>query len=404
MVSEITLLALSPSMTDGTVAHWYKQAGDTVLAGEPLVDIETAKTVLEMESPASGTIEALLVAVGDEVDVGASIVRLVGEGDDSRPVIHTESVAPAQLKDKVTPAANQEISAGTEPRDEPRRRISPRARKLMEAEGVVLDDVVGSGPGGRIVERDVQQQLAAAVELTVSPVKAELPDSTLVPHSRTRRYIADRLQEAKQHIPHFYLDIDCEVDDLVAFRSRCNGEPGRALEDRLSLNDFVIRALAMALRDVPELNGRWEEAGVRRFDTVDLAIAVATPDGLLTPVLKDVARKGLLAISRETRELARRARAGELRPEEYSGGGFTLSNLGMYGVRHFSAIVNPPQIGILAVGAVERRAVVRGDALEIASVMSVTLSVDHRAVDGAEAARFLAALRRYLEESRAMLL
>ncbi len=404
MATEIKLPALSPSMTDGTVAHWHKQAGDSVVIGEPLVDIETAKTVLEMESPVSGTIEALLVTVGDEVNVGTGIVRLAGAGDEARPAIDTEGAAPAKMAEKTVATESRPRSADIKAQNEQRLRISPRARKLLRAEGMAVDGIVGSGPGGRIVERDVQQQLAKSASKSVVPVEVELPGSTLVPHTRTRRYIADRLQQAKQHIPHFYLYIDCEVDDLVAFRARLNSEPGRLPEQRLSLNDFVIRALALALRDMPELNGLWEEAGIRHFECVDLAVAVATPDGLLTPILKNVARKGLMEISREMRELAARARAGELQPEEYAGGGFTLSNLGMYGVRSFSPIINPPQIGILAVGAMARQPVVRGDALEIASVMSVTLSVDHRAVDGAEAARFLATIRRYLEEPRAMLL
>ncbi len=399
-MSDIRLPALSPSMTDGTVAHWHKRAGDTVEAGEPLVDIETAKTVLEMESPVSGVLDSLLASVGEEVAVGAVIARLVGADG---VAVKLEAVEGAVSK--ATPQAFAgNVPGGNTGLATLGLRISPRARKLAREEGLAPAALTGTGPQGRILERDVKRVLAEGAKMVAATSVIDVPGSTLTPHTPTRRYIATRLQDSKQHIPHFYLNMDCEVDALVEFRSDFNGEAGRKPEEQLSLNDFVIRALALALRDVPALNASWEEAGVRRFDKVDLAVAVATPDGLLTPVLRNAEAKGLGTISREMRELATRAREGKPRPEEYSGGGFTLSNLGMYGVRSFSPIINPPQIGILAAGAVERRPVVRGDVLEIASVISVTLSVDHRSVDGAEAARFLATFRRYLEEPCTMLL
>jgi len=293
---------------------------------------------------------------------------------------------------------------------EPRRFASPLARRLAAAAGIDLAAVTGSGPHGRIVKADVEAAKAAPPTLppqpspVVTPPPAPaLPTSgyTDVALTPMRRTIARRLTEAKATIPHFYLTVDIEMDAVLALREQLNV---RLAPDKLSVNDFILRAVALGLRTVPEANAAWAETAIRRFTDIDIAVAVATPDGLITPIVRQADRKGLSEISAAVKSLAARARDGALTPEEYQGGGFTISNLGMYGVRAFAAIINPPQACILAVGAAESRPVVKAGALGIATVMTCTLSVDHRTVDGATGARFLAAVKSVLEDPLRMML
>lgn len=276
---------------------------------------------------------------------------------------------------------------------------SPLARRLARQSGIDLAALKGSGPRGRIVRRDLEGVRPVAP----TPVLADFETPyTAVPNSMVRKTIARRLLEAKQTIPHFYLTVDCRIDELLDLRKRLNGRAGA--DYKLTVNDFVVRAVALALKQVPEANATWTDEAVRRYDRVDVSVAVATPNGLITPVARDAASKGLAALSNEIKALSARAREGRLKPEEYSGGGFTISNLGMYGVKEFSAIINPPQSCILAVGAGERRPAVIDGALGVATVMTCTLSVDHRSVDGAVGATFLAAFKGLIEDPLAMLL
>jgi pyruvate dehydrogenase E2 component (dihydrolipoamide acetyltransferase) len=295
---------------------------------------------------------------------------------------------------------------------------SPLARRMAKEAGFDLARITGSGPHGRIIRRDVEAARAGGLPARAPQVPvvaipagapAVVPDFGApydeAPNSTARKTIARRLSEAKRDIPHFYLTVDCEIDRLLALRQDLNdrspkGDGGY----KISVNDFVVRAVALALRKVPAANATWTEPAIRLYRNVDVSVAVATPNGLITPVVRDADRKGLAALAGEMKELAERARLGKLKPEEYQGGGFTVSNLGMYGIKSFSAIINPPQSCILAVGAGEQRPVVKGGALAVATVMSCTLSVDHRSVDGAVGAEFLAAFRKLIEDPITMLL
>ncbi|EPY02293.1 2-oxo acid dehydrogenase subunit E2 [Magnetospirillum fulvum] len=293
----------------------------------------------------------------------------------------------------------------------PRLFASPLARRLAAAAGIDLATLTGSGPHGRIVKADVEAAKAAPRPAPVAAPSAPVPAApvpaapttgyTDLPLSPMRRTIARRLTEAKATIPHFYLTIDIEMDAILSLREQLNT---RLAPDKLSVNDFILRGVALGLRAVPEANAAWAETAIRRFTDIDIAVAVATPEGLITPIVRQADRKGLGELSAEVKALAARARDGGLKPEEYQGGGFTISNLGMYGVREFAAIINPPQACILAVGAAEPRPIVKDGALAVATVMSVTLSVDHRTVDGATGARFLAAVKGLLEDPLRMML
>ena len=312
-------------------------------------------------------------------------------------------VTPAAAAGKVTaaravapPAAAPHASSGAT-----RIFASPLARRLASQHGLDLAQIPGSGPHGRIIKRDIDASVAAP--RGAGAAVAAAGGFQDIPHSNVRRIIARRLTEAKQHIPHFYLTINCRLDRLLALRAELNAV-AEGEGARLSVNDFVIRAAALALRKVPAANASWMDDAVRLYRGADISVAVATPRGLVTPVLRQADRKSLSQISAEIRVLAQRGREGRLLPEEYQGGGFSISNLGMYGIREFAAIINPPQACILAVGAAEKRPVVQDDALAIATVMTCTLSVDHRAVDGALGAGFLAAFRQMIEEPHRLVL
>jgi pyruvate dehydrogenase E2 component (dihydrolipoamide acetyltransferase) len=288
---------------------------------------------------------------------------------------------------------------------------TPLARRMAASGNLDLASLSGSGPHGRIVKADVETAIRNGVAAPVAAAKPAAPAASSeiwlgppyeeIPNSTTRKTIARRLSESKQTVPHFYLTVDCLLDDLLAMREKLNA---KAEGVKISVNDMIIRAVALALKKVPAANAMWTDAAIRQFTRVDVSVAVATPNGLITPVIKDAASKGLATIATEIKDLAGRAREGKLKPEEYTGGGFTISNLGMFGVKSFSAIINPPQACILAVGAGEKRPVVKGEALAIATVMSCTLSVDHRAVDGAVGAEFLAAFKKLVEDPLTMML
>jgi pyruvate dehydrogenase E2 component (dihydrolipoamide acetyltransferase) len=401
---DIVMPALSPTMTEGRLSRWLKREGDEVKKGEAIAEIETDKTVLEVEALCSGRLTKILVSAGTEaVPVNHPIALLTamsGARETTPPVIPNSSAKGPVASEEEAGASPQLL---TQKPNDSRPLASPRARRMIAELGLQATNMQGSGPGGRIVAADVERAVARryrAVEPAENPgsqaLAARAPDARAasLPHSVARKSLARRLVEAKQQIPHFYVTMDYAVDELLAVRARFNEL--LATDARLSLNDFVIRACALTLRDVPAINVMWSDEAMCSMDTIDIAIAVATADGLITPVIRNADTKSLLDISREARKLAQRARARRLQPHEYQGGGFTISNLGMFGVREFSAIINPPQAAILAVGAAEPRPAIVSNSLAVATMMTCTLSCDHRVIDGATAAKFLGSLRAHL--------
>lgn len=446
MPIQLLMPALSPTMTEGTLAKWHKKEGDTVESGDVIAEIETDKATMEFEAVDEGTLGKILVPEGTAgVAVNQPIALLLEEGEDpsaleeaaqqaeAAPAPAAPTAAPAEAP-KPTPTAQPSQPAAPErpaapppPRhpSEERERVfaSPLARRLAKEAGIELARITGSGPRGRIVKADVERARAEGVPAAPKPEAAPaeapaaapaagpvtpaippelLPPFEEVPNTTFRKTVARRMVEAKQ-APHFYLTIDCEIDRLLELRKELNAKAGEG-EYKLSVNDMIIKAAALALKKVPAANASWSEQAIRRYTRQDISVAVATPNGLITPVIRDAGNKGLAAISNEMRDLATRARDGKLKPEEYTGGGFSVSNLGMYGIKEFSAVINPPQGCILAVGAGEQRPVVKDGALAIATMMSCTLSVDHRVVDGAVGAEYLAAFKEIVQEPLRMLL
>lgn len=410
MAISIPMPVLSAGMTEAAVARWLKAEGDAIAKGEPIAEVETDKATLELESEADGILGRILAPAGTTVAVNAAIALLLAPGETLPAEKPAAAAAPAPAPAPVCAPAVAEAGPA-------RIFASPLARRIARSKGVALEGLGGSGPRGRIVRRDVEAVLpvSAPVPLPVAapvapaPVPPPAPAALAaggphvrIPHSSMRRAIARRLSESKRTIPHFYLSSDVELDALLALRATLNDR--LAGEGKLSVNDFIVKAAALALRQVPDANAMWTDDAVLRLEDVDVCVAVATDGGLITPVVRHADAKGLAAISRAVKDLAARARAGSLKPEEYQGGGFTISNLGMHGVGRFAAIINPPQSCILAVGAAERKPVVRGDAVEIRTILTATLSVDHRSVDGAAGARFLAAFKAIVEEPLRLML
>ena len=410
MPISILMPALSPTMTEGTLAKWLKQEGEAVKSGDAIAEIETDKATMEMEAADDGVLGKILVPAGTAgVKVNAPIALLLEEGEDKSALAQAAQpkappavppVMPAKAGIQAEPRAadsGPRLSPGTGPGlagvtkagvEGPAPKAgrviaSPLAKRLAKEASLDLVRIAGSGPHGRIVRRDVEAvaqgklpmlaRAAVPAGAKAPPVDASMP-FTEVPNSTFRKAVARRLSEAKREIPHFYLNVDCELDALLKLRADLNARaPEGEGAYKLSVNDFVVRAVALGLRKVPAANATWTDEAIRLYQNVDISVAVATPMGLITPVIRRADTKGLAEISREMKVLAERARAGKLVPEEYTGGGFTISNLGMYGIKSFSAIINPPQSCILAVGAGEQRPVVRKGALAIATVMTCTL-------------------------------
>lgn len=429
MAIEILMPALSPTMETGTLATWNVAVGDAVRSGDVIAEIETDKATMEVEAVDDGVLAVIFVEAGSEnVAVGTPIARLAEDGeavDDvalapaaaAPPVAEAkvESPAPdAPAKPAPAPAAVAAAAPGTGS-DAPRLFASPLARRIAGDNNIDLGALTGSGPHGRILRRDVEAAMSAqmsapmsapaataGVAMTAASAPASPGASSLEPNSQMRKIIAQRLQESKANAPHFYLTVDCEIDTLLAARKVMNEQSPDDV--KISVNDLVIRAAAMALVKVPKANASWEGDHTRLFHHADIAMAVAVDGGLVTPVIWAAEQKGLAQIAATSRDLATRARTGTLAPEEFAGGSFTISNLGMFGIREFAAVINPPQGAILAVGAGEERPVVRDGQLAVATVMTVTLSADHRVVDGAVGAEWLQAFKGYIEAPVTMLL
>ena len=427
MATNILMPALSPTMTEGTLARWLKREGDRIVAGDVIAEIETDKATMEVEAVDEGMLTKILVPEGTaNVAVNTPIALLESDSVVAKPtpVVPPPPAAPAAPLVSPPPAPAPAPAPALAPTPVPRVAASPLARRLAQAAGMDLSGIVGSGPNGRIVRADIERATAKPAPApapapiakpTPGPTPASMPavpataitaPHKLVPHTTMRRVIARRLAEAKQTVPHFYLTMDIALDKLLALRADLNARSAKEGPGafKLSVNDLVIKAAAVALRRVPGANASYTEDGTVLYDDVDISVAVAIPDGLITPIIRRADEKGLSAISNEMKDLAARAKAGKLKPEEFQGGGFSISNLGMFGIRQFAAVINPPQGAILAVGAGEKRAVVRDNALAIATQMTCTLSVDHRVIDGALGAEFLGTFRDLIEDPLSLLL
>jgi pyruvate dehydrogenase E2 component (dihydrolipoamide acetyltransferase) len=450
MPIEILMPALSPTMTEGTLAKWHVKEGDTISSGKVIAEIETDKATMEVEAVDEGKVGKILVKEGTEgVKVNAAIALLLAEGEDAKAIENykpkaAEAPKAAKAEDSAAPAAGEQKEAaaaaapaaagavglakpsfalpptmkkGDAPATAANRGAgenifaSPLAKRIAEQEGVDLSKVQGHGPNKRIVVQDVLDAKASGVGLGAGVVKVvrNPVDYYEVPVSGMRKTIAKRLTESKQWVPHFYLNVECHLDKLLETRKELNGEASAdAGKDgkpafKLSVNDFIIKAVALAMKKIPTSNASWIDDKVYQYTNIDVSVAVAIEGGLITPIVANADQKSVIMISNEMKGLASRARAGKLKPEEYQGGGFSISNLGMFGIKNFNAIVNPPQACILAVGAGEERVVVKNGVMQPATVMDCTLSVDHRVVDGAVGAEFLSAFKRYIESPSLLL-
>jgi pyruvate dehydrogenase E2 component (dihydrolipoamide acetyltransferase) len=444
MPINILMPALSPTMEKGNLAKWLKKEGDKVKSGDVIAEIETDKATMEVEAVDEGTIAKILVPEGtQDVPVNDIIAVMAGDGEDVKAAGSAAAQAPKAAAAPAAPPAPAAAPAAAAPAPKPaaaapapapqaaapaaqanghaRVFSSPLARRLAKEAGIEIGRINGSGPHGRIVARDVADAKsgkglkapaaapAAGGSPTVAPAMSDQQILSLfepgsyetVPHDGMRRTIAQRLTAATQSIPTFYLTIDCDIGRLLDAREQINAAAPKDKEKKplykLSVNDFVIKALAVALQQVPNCNVSWTEAGMLKHKHSDVGVAVAMPGGLITPIIRNAETKSLSTISNEMKDLAARARTRKLKPQEYQGGTSSVSNLGMFGISHFTAVINPPQSTILAVGASEERAVVRNGKIEAAHIMSVTMSCDHRAIDGALGAELIGAFRRLIE-------
>ena len=430
MAINITMPALSPTMEEGNLAKWLVKEGDTVAPGDVIAEIETDKATMEVEAVDEGVVAKLLVEAGTEgIKVNAVIAVLTEEGEDvssveipsneapvpvpSEPKKETLAVEPVASPAPPAPVTDKEQSTGD------RIIASPLARRIAKTAGLNLATITGSGPHGRIIKRDVEGVSAtastgqgAATSIAVPPsdeqtLKIFEPGTyELVPHDKMRKIIAKRLVQSKQTVPHFYLTVECDIDALLKIRKQMN--EAAPIEDekpvyKISVNDIIIKAMALALRDHPQANVSWTEENMVHHKHSDIGVAVSIPGGLITPIVRKAEEKSLSVIANEMKDLAARARERKLKPQEYQGGSTAVSNLGMFGIKEFSAVINPPQATILAVGGGEKRAVVRDGEIVVATMMSVTLSTDHRAVDGVLGAQLLGAFKGYIESPVSML-
>ena len=395
MPIQILMPALSPTMSEGNLVKWHKKEGEQVKAGQILAEIETDKATMEIEAVDEGILGRIVVPEGTEnVKVNELIGLLLEEGEDSSALDEVSIkkppiLAPAAPSAKPALATVSELPSSSGGQN--RVFATPLAKRIAEQKQIDLGTLSGSGPRGRIIRDDVEAYGNTAIRQAPLPeVKAAdelFPSYQEIRLTNVRKVIAQRLSESKKMVPHFYLTIECEIDDLLKARQEINLNLDET--QKISVNDFVIKAIAMALKKVPEANVAWGEDHLKLFSRADISVAVASDAGLITPIVRGADQKSLSEISQEMKELVAKARAGKLKPHEFQGGTFSLSNLGMYGVKNFAAVINPPQGCILAVGAAQQQAVVKAGKIEVATVMNCTLSVDHRVVDGAVGAEFL---------------
>lgn len=425
MATLLNMPAIVADANDAVLHDWLVPVGTAFGAGEALAEIETEKATVELEAESSGTIARVLVAPGDVVAVGAPIAVIAADGDDEAEIqralgaVSLSAAEPNSAPEPGTAAALPAVALSGS-HQLPRLFASPLARRLAKEHGVVVEDLTGSGPSGRVIRSDVERAVLArvaqpspgpaekiapaeSVPMESAPTARFEPGAETVqrlPLSRMRQTIARRLTESKTQVPHFYLSAEVRMDGLLALRSELNA----AGTQKITVNDLVVRAIALALRDVPEANVSWGGDHLLQHSTADISVAIATDGGLLTPVVRGADDRSIASVSAEIADFANRAQLGKIRPNELVGGSFSVSNLGMYGTREFSAILNPPQAGILAVGAAEPRPVVVDGSIEVATMMTCTLSADHRAIDGAVAAQLLRAFQNRVEQPVSVLL
>jgi len=448
MPTPVLMPALSPTMTEGTLAKWVKKEGETVSSGDVIAEIETDKATMEVEAVDEGKLAKIIVAEGTaNVAVNSPIAVLLEEGESLEDIdlkalkgSSASEAAPApeqsnaqtsnQQSAEAQPSKSGEKLASTGPSTAPAAQksasqsssqssssggrifASPLAKRMATEKGIDLRQVQGSGPKGRIIKRDIETfQPTVGGAYIPSPRGADgMPLSSEVTNTTMRKAIARRLSQSKQQVPHFYLTVECELDNLLSLRKSVNKKAEKLMQEgdekppyKVSVNDFVIKAVGLSLIDVPEANAMWTDDAIKMYNSADISVAVAIEGGLITPIVKDAQSKSLVEISKEMKQLAGKARKGQLQPQEYEGGTFSLSNLGMFGIETFQAIINPPQGCILAIGAGVEKPVVKDGDITTATVMKCTLSVDHRVVDGAVGAQFMAAFKEYIEDPAMML-
>ncbi len=435
MPIQILMPALSPTMSEGTIANWVKAEGDDISSGDVLCEIETDKATMEVEAIDDGVLGKILIASGTEgVAVNTPIAIILEEGEDALVMDGMDTALATPASNETAPKAALEpasaaltpafAAASPLPDNGTRVFASPLAKRLAQQNGLDVALIGGSGPRGRVVRRDIELALAAGTGKAVlevaaaptdaaikpttpsftpnDPVMAFMPEYEVIPNLSMRKIIAKRLTESAREIPHFNVTVDVELDELLKVRKQLNSRDGS--DYKISINDFVIKAVALALQLQPNCNVTYTDEAILKFNRQDIAMAVAIDGGLITPIIHDAGGKGLRAISKAAKELVGKAREGKLAPEEFQGGTFTVSNLGMYGVKSFNSIINPPQGGILSVGSGEQRAIVKDGAMTIATMMTLTLAVDHRCIDGATAATFTKELKGILEAPMQLML
>ena len=419
MSVNILMPALSPTMEEGTLSKWLVKEGDIVTSGDLIAEIETDKATMEVEAIDDGTIGKILVREGQEaVKVNEPIAILLLDGENLSDIKRLKKV-PAieslqeteniESKEKLNFSSNKtskidldtNINIENFKKNETRIFVSPLAKRIAKQRDIDLSLINGSGPNGRILKTDIEN-FNNNKNLLKNKITTNNSNSELIKNSSMRKTIAERLVQSKNEAPHFYLSLDCNIDQLLKIRSMINLKSNDKY--KISVNDMIIKAASSSLIKVPKANASWENENTRYFNNTDISVAVAIDGGLITPIIKDVQSKGLLEISEDMKLLANKAKDGKLLPEEYVGGSFSISNLGMYGIKEFSAVINPPQGAILAVGSGEKRPIVLNDQLTIASIMTVTLSCDHRVVDGAVGAQFLSVFKDFIENPSLMLL
>jgi pyruvate dehydrogenase E2 component (dihydrolipoamide acetyltransferase) len=422
MSASVLMPALSPTMEKGKLAKWLKKEGDKVKSGDVLAEIETDKATMEIEAIDEGTLGKIMVAEGtDDVLVNTLLATILADGEKAGDVPSPAAPKPAAAPSFPSPAA---VAAPSPVKGEGRVFASPLAKRMAKEKGIDLTSIKGSGPHGRIISKDVENAklsspLAGEVARSAGGgMAAPASDASilknfaegsyeLVPHDGMRKVIARRLTESKQTIPHFYVSVDVSLDHMMDLRELLNASAPKSKEGvsafKISVNDFIIKAMAMAMIKVPDANVSWTEAAMVKHKHADIGIAVTIPGGLITPIVRKAETKGLAQISAEMKDYAKRARDRKLKPEEYNGGSAAISNMGMMNVKNFQAIVNPPHASILAIGSGERRPMVRGNEIKIEQMMTITLSTDHRCIDGALGAEFINAIKSYLEEPGLML-
>ena len=434
MPIKILMPALSPTMTEGNLARWLKKEGDKVNPGEVIAEIETDKATMEVEAVDEGIlakivipqnsqnvpVNSLIAVLSEEGEEKADIDAFIAKNNNVSPSVNVEeqgqlnsqSFRQDEFKDESAQRTlvrehrrvpqNSLVSSFVNLAVNSKIFASPLAKRLAKMGNIRLESVKGSGPHGRIVKQDI---LSYTPNIVHNKIVSRNPEEyRLVSNNNIRKIIAKRLLESKQTVPHFYLSIECNVDKLLDIREDINKSFSEDKSTRISVNDFIILAVAKALQEVPNANASWGEDVIRYYNNVDISVAVAIENGLVTPIVKNANQKNIIELSREMKELIKKAKDSKLTPEEFQGGGFTISNLGMYGIKNFNAIINPPQSCIMGVGASAKRAIVKNDQVTIATIMDVTLSADHRVVDGAVGAEFLAAFKKFIESPALMLI